>query len=134
MLKKKYFPDFSKVPTLLEQFFEIENSRIDKTTNKDLINLSADVHYNFVNIHPFGDGNGRMTRLLMNYIQLYHNQPLIKKFTEDRSEYIDAINETEAKNNLQIFRQFIIKQHIKFLEAEISKYYKMKKRGFTLLF
>ncbi len=131
---KKYFPDFSKVPNLLEQFCENVNSRIDKTTSEEVINLSADVHYNFVNIHPFGDGNGRMARLLMNYIQLYYNEPLIKIFTEDRSEYVDALNETESNNDLQIFRQFIMTQHIKFLEAEISKYRKMKKRGFTLMF
>ncbi len=123
---KKYFPDFSKVPTLLEQFCESVNSRIDKTSREDLINLSADVHYKFVNIHPFGDGNGRMARLLMNYVQLYYNEPLIKIFTEDRSKYIYALNQTEANNDLQIFRQFIMKQHIKFLKTEISKYNKMK--------
>ena len=76
--------------------------------------LAADVHYNFVNIHPFGDGNGRTSRLLMNYIQLYHNEPLIKIFTEDRTEYIDALNETEEKENLEIFREFIGKQETKF--------------------
>ncbi|MFP4556404.1 MAG: Fic family protein [Bacteroidales bacterium] len=130
---KKYFPDFNKVPRLLEEFIKKVNERIDRVDGNDVLKLSADVHYNFVNIHPFGDGNGRTSRLLMNYIQLYHNEPLIKIFTEDRTEYIDALNETEANEDLNIFRNFICNQQIKFYEVELNKMNKCKS-GFTLLF
>ena len=109
------------------------NDKIDKVAGDDIIKLSADIHYNFVNIHPFGDGNGRTTRLLMNYIQLYHNEPLIKIFTEDRAEYIDALNATEEKEDLSIFRDFICRQQIKFYESELEKFNKSK-TGFMLLF
>lgn len=130
---KKYFPDFNKVPRLLDDFIENVNERIDLVTDNDIVKLSADVHYNFVNIHPFGDGNGRTSRLLMNYIQLYHNEPLIKIFTEDRAEYIEALNETEEKGDISIFRDFICLQQIKFYELELSKMNKSKS-GFKLLF
>ena len=109
------------------------NDRIDHVSGDDIIKLSADIHYNFVNIHPFGDGNGRTSRMLMNYIQLYHNEPLIKIFTENRAEYIDSLNETEEKEDLPIFRDFICRQQIKFYEAELSKSNKSKS-GFPLLF
>ena len=69
----------------------------------------------------------------MNYIQLYKEEPLIKIFTEDRAEYIDALNETEDKENLEIFRGFICREQIKFYEAELEKYRK-RKAGFSLLF
>lgn len=130
---KKYFPDYKKVPALLEQFCKSVNERIDNVKEDQIINLASDIHYNFVNIHPFGDGNGRTARLLMNYIQLYHNDPLIKIFTEDRAEYIDALNQTEEQENLEIFRDFIINQEIKFLKAEIEKHKKIDK-GFMLMF
>jgi Fic family protein len=130
---KKYFPDFSKVPRLLEVFVNGINERIDNVSGIDTVKLAADVHYNFVNIHPFGDGNGRTARLLMNYIQLYHNEPLIKIFTEDRAEYIDALNQTEEEQNLDIFRDFVCRQQIKFFEAEIKKMDKSQ-AGFNLLF
>ena len=130
---KKYFPNYKKVPHLLEQLCNAINQRIDKIKDDEIIKLSADIHYNFINIHPFGDGNGRTGRLLMNYIQLYHNEPMIKIFTEDRAEYIDALNETEEQENLEIFRNFIIKQEIKFLKSEINKYKKINK-GFMLMF
>ena len=129
----KYFPDFSKVPKLLQQLVDNVNDRIDSTQGDEIIKLSADLHYNFVNIHPFGDGNGRTARLLMNYIQLYHKEPLIKIFTDDRAAYIDALNETENKEDLDIFRNFICLQQIKFYEAELEKF-KKRKSGFSLLF
>jgi Fic family protein len=130
---KKYFPDFNKVPRLLQELVKNVNDRIDKVADDDIIKLSADIHYNFVNIHPFGDGNGRTSRLLMNYIQLYHNEPLIKIFTEDRVEYIDSLNETEEKEDLNIFRNFICSQQIKFYDSELNKL-KKSNSGFSLLF
>ncbi|SFB74303.1 Fic/DOC family protein [Flexibacter flexilis DSM 6793] len=130
---KKYFPDFKKIPNLLGDLVKNINDRIDKVKGDDIIKLSADIHYNFVNIHPFGDVNGRTTRLLMNYIQLYHHEPLIKIFTEDRAEYIDSLNETEEKEDLNIFRDFICRQQIKFYESELDKFQKSKS-GFSLLF
>jgi Fic family protein len=130
---KKYFPDYSKVPVLLEKLVVITNNKIDLVKGDDIIKLAADVHYNLVNIHPFGDGNGRTSRLLMNYIQMYHGEPLIKIFTEDRTEYIDALNETEEKENPDIFREFICRQQIKFYEIELEKYRKSKS-GFSILF
>ncbi len=129
---KKYFPNYTKVPALLDKLIENVNSRIDDVKGDDIVKLAADIHYNFVNIHPFGDGNGRTARLLMNYIQLYHGEPLIKIFTEDRSEYIDALNETEDKDNIEIFRDFICSQHIKFFEAELEKFNKGT-AGFNLM-
>jgi Fic family protein len=130
---KKYFPDLKKVPSLIAQLCTSINQKIDAVKGTEILKLAADIHYNFVNIHPFGDGNGRTARLLMNYIQLYHNEPLIKIFTEDRAQYIDALNETEEKENLEIFREFIAEQEIKFLLAEIEKYKKLNK-GFMLMF
>ena len=118
---KKYFPGFSKVPGLLQKLVVSINDRIHSVKDIETVKLAADIHYNFVNIHPFGDGNGRMARLLMNYIQLFHGEPLIKIFTEDRAEYIDALNETEEKENPDVFRDFICRQQIKFYEAELIK-------------
>ncbi len=130
---KKYFPDFSKVPLLLQQLTDSVNEKIDSVKGDEILKLAADVHYNLVNIHPFGDGNGRTSRLMMNYIQLYHKEPLVKIFTEDRAEYIDALNETEEKNDLNIFRDFVCRQQIKFYEAELEKFRKGVS-GFSMLF
>ena len=99
----------------------------------DITKLAADIYYNFVNIHPFGDGNGRTARLLMNYVLLYHEEPLLKNFTEDRVAYIAALNETEEKEDLEVFRKFIAGQYGKFLQLEIEKYQKLDK-DFMVMF
>jgi Fic family protein len=130
---KKYFPDLSKVPKLLNQLVDNISSRIDNVRENEIVKLAADFHYNFVNIHPFGDGNGRTARLLMNYIQMYHQEPLIKIFTEDRAEYIDSLNKAEEDENIDVFRDFICWQQIKFYELELEKFEK-RNSGFNLLF
>lgn len=130
---RKYFPDFSKVESLLIKLIDNVNQRIDNVSDNEVLKLAADVHYNLVNIHPFGDGNGRTSRLMMNYIQMYHQEPLIKIFTEDRAEYIDALNKTEELEDISIFREFIGSQQIKFYKAEIEKF-KRKDKGFYLMF
>jgi len=130
---RKYFPDLLKVPALLEKLCKTVNEKIDSVKGVEILNLAADLHYNLVNIHPWGDGNGRVSRLMMNYIQLYHSEPLIKIFTEDRAEYIAALNETEEANNPDIFRSFVASQQIKFFKAEIEKFRK-KDEGFNFLF
>lgn len=65
---RKYFPDFSKVEALLITLIDHVNQRLDNVSDNEILKLSADLHYNLVNIHPFGDGNGRTSRLMMNYI------------------------------------------------------------------
>ncbi|HKK63741.1 MAG TPA: Fic family protein, partial [Bacteroidales bacterium] len=130
---KKYFPDFSRVENLLIKLIDNVNQRIDDVTDNEILKLSADFHYNLVNIHPFGDGNGRTSRLMMNYIQMYHQEPLIKIFTEDRAEYIDALNKTEEEEDISIFRDFICSQQIKFYKAELEKF-RRKDKGFNLMF
>lgn len=130
---RKYFPDFKKVPNLLEKLCSNVNEKLHEVKGTEVLKLAADLHYNLVNIHPWGDGNGRVSRLMMNYVQLYHNEPLIKIFTEDRADYIHALNETEEKNDPEIFRDFIASQQLKFFKAEIEKF-KTKDAGFNLLF
>ncbi|MEI7695936.1 MAG: Fic family protein [Chlorobium sp.] len=130
---RKYFPDFSKVEALLITLIDHVNQRLDNVSDNEILKLSADLHYNLVNIHPFGDGNGRTSRLMMNYIQLYHQEPFIKIFTEDRADYIDALNKTEELEDISIFRDFICRQQIKFYKAEITKF-ERKDKGFSLLF
>ncbi len=119
---KKYFPDFNKVESLLKNLVADTNSKIDKVSGNYILKLSADVHYKLVNIHPFGDGNGRTSRLIMNYVQMYHNEPFVKIFTEDRDEYINALNSAEQQNDITIFQDFVCQQQIKFYKEELKKF------------
>jgi hypothetical protein len=48
----KILPDFKKVPDLLEGLVKNVNDRIDNVEGDDIIKLAAEIHYNFINIHP----------------------------------------------------------------------------------
>ncbi len=57
---------------------------------------AAELHYNLVAIHPFGDGNGGTARLLMNYQLLRHGYPHTIIEVGERAEYLLALEDANA--------------------------------------
>ena len=56
------------------------------------IELATLFHFRYIRIHPFEDGNGRVARLLVNYILLRHDYPMIVVKTADKNAYLDVLN------------------------------------------
>jgi Fic family protein len=73
------------------------------------VELATRVHYDFVHIHPFIDGNGRTSRLLMNLELIKAGFPPTVIKVEDRSKYIQALQEVHAKQDYNPFIEFIKK-------------------------
>ncbi len=59
------------------------------------VELSALFHYRYIRIHPFEDGNGRIARLLVNYILSRHNYPMVVVRSRQKKEYLDALRATD---------------------------------------
>jgi Fic family protein len=83
------------------------------------VELAALLHYKFVRIHPFDDGNGRMSRLLMNYVLLRHNLPPAVIKSEDKRNYLFALNQADA-GDLHAFVEYIARQVVWSLELAIK--------------
>lgn len=83
-----------ETPSLM---YDLVNWYNEETNNSHLtpIELAALFHYRFIRIHPFEDGNGRVSRLLMNYILLRDNYPMIVIRHTDKNRYLDALNKTD---------------------------------------
>jgi Fic family protein len=76
-------------------------------------------HLRFIRIHPFGDGNGRMGRILMNLILMVKGyMPVIVKY-ENRDEYYNVLNQSDVQN-IEPLALFILKQLIESLELTIK--------------
>ena len=131
----KSYVNFKKVSELNEQLCTEINARLQKVnTFQEIYTLSFDAHLNLATIHPWGDGNGRMARLIMNYIQFYHQQIPSKIFREDKADYILSLRTSQDSNNPQAFRSFMQTQTIKMLKEEISNFNQSQKKGFSFMF
>ena len=87
----------------------------NKSQFKPLV-LAAIVHNQFEDIHPFQDGNGRVGRLLLNYVLLKDNYPPINILLEDRGEYYRSLQEYQNNDKLKPTLYFLIKQYKKTLK------------------
>lgn len=83
------------------------------------VQLAAEFHYKFVCIHPFDDGNGRVSRLLMNYILLKHNYPMLIIKSEDKENYLTALQKADTGNLLSMI-EYVEHQAIASLELNIK--------------
>lgn len=92
----------------------------NKQKFKPLI-LAAIIHNQFEHIHPFQDGNGRVGRLLLNYILIKNNYPPINIQLEDRGEYYQALQEYSRRGNLKPTLQLLVKQYKKTLGKVTTK-------------
>lgn len=61
------------------------------------VELAALFHYRYIRIHPFEDGNGRIARLMVNYILARHGWPMIVVRNRNKNEYIDALHATDVE-------------------------------------
>jgi len=112
---KRTFPDYRKLPTLMKKLIEYIDSEQEKQ-DVDVLQLAFEVHFRFVSIHPFVDGNGRVARLLMNYILAYYDLPMLIVSKSDRLKYIDVLYHAQENGNMMPFYDFMVRQYIKFLK------------------
>ena len=61
------------------------------------VELAALFHYRYIRIHPFEDGNGRIARLMVNFILARHDYPMIVVRSRKKNEYLEALHQTDLE-------------------------------------
>ncbi|TRX20526.1 Fic family protein [Flavobacterium franklandianum] len=104
---------------------EMEDYFIWYETNKNALHpivLAAELHERLVTIHPFIDGNGRTSRLVMNLILLQNGYVIanIKGDYDSRMQYYNALETAQTKNNKEDFLLFIAQTEKESLERYLE--------------
>lgn len=107
----KFIPPLAiELDNLLKEFFDWYNK------NKSKLHpaiLSALVHLKFVTIHPFSDGNGRISRLMMNFVLKNNGFPMLDIPYENRNGYYTALERSQINKEDKIFLQWFFKRYLK---------------------
>jgi Fic family protein len=84
--------------------------------------LAAEMSQRFANIHPFVDGNGRTSRLIMNLILLRHGFVLanIKGDNKNRVAYYNALETAHTQNNTSVYQEYVAKVALACLQRYVK--------------
>ena len=106
------------VPQLMDELFHWM-----KEAHKDLhpLILSSVFHYEFIFIHPFSDGNGRMARLwhtaiLSKWKPVFEYIPIESQIEKFQDDYYEAISRCHVAGDSTIFIEFMLSQIDKILD------------------
>lgn len=83
-----------ETPALMTDLVAWYNSAVEEQ-KLSALELASLFHYRYIRIHPFEDGNGRIARLLVNFILLRAGYPMIVVRTKDKDKYLSALNRSD---------------------------------------
>lgn len=121
---RSYLP-FNKVPQAVDDFCSWLNEEISDVDKENIVacyRLSFEAHFRLVTIHPWVDGNGRTTRLVMNMIQrqLGLVPSIVRK--EDKGEYIQSLVDSRENDDSKIAQDVMLRHNIANLNRRVSQY------------
>ena len=68
--------------------------------------VAAYFHARFENIHPFADGNGRVGRTLLNYLNMINNIPPVIVYDEDKKYYYECLEKYDTDDDISSLEEF----------------------------
>lgn len=107
-----------ETPALMHDLMEWYQEKAGLPDINSII-LAAEFHYKFIRIHLFDDGNGRVARILMNFILIRFGYPPVIIKTEDKANYFSALQQADA-GMIEPFINYIAKNLVRSLEIMIA--------------
>ncbi|MFA0961038.1 Fic family protein [Roseivirga sp. BDSF3-8] len=91
-----YFASPEETPAEMHDLINWYREEDENEEGVNAILLAAEFHYKFIRIHPFDDGNGRVARIVMNFILMKYGYPPVIIKTEDKENYFAALRQADA--------------------------------------
>ena len=95
----------------------------DNNDLMDIYDLSFKAHYKLVSIHPWLDGNGRMSRLVMNQLQEEFGVLPVKVTSEHKLAYVKSLKGAREDGSMDKFLDFMYGEHIGNVRQELFEYW-----------
>jgi len=109
-------PSYLKIIKLMDDYIQnIEKLKLQ------IIKKASFIHHEFVKIHPFIDGNGRVARLLTNFYIMKNGYPPIVIQKEDRKKYYKTLNKAD-QGDLSDFATFIARSINESIQYYLSSF------------
>lgn len=105
-------PSPVKVPQLMRVWADTLNEM-----ELDPVSRAAVAHWGFVHVHPFLDGNGRLSRLLMNLVLCGSGLPWTTIRAEERRDYFAALEAAHVAEDYEPFARFVASRAARALES-----------------
>ena len=88
-----------ETPAFMTELVRWLNEEMEKAVLSP-VELAALLHYRYIRIHPFEDGNGRIARLLVNYVLYRNGYPMIVIHSEDKQNYLRVLHQCDVETGL----------------------------------
>ncbi len=85
-----------ETPSLMTDLVDWYN-KSEQSGKLSPVELAGLFHYRYIRIHPFEDGNGRIARLLVNYILARHDYPMIVVRSRKKQDYLEALHQADLQ-------------------------------------
>jgi Fic family protein len=103
-------PSPAEIYPLLREFFRwYERSKLKLHP----VELASLAHLKFVTVHPFADGNGRISRLIMSFVLHRNDFPMLNITYKNRNSYYNALERSQTKKQEHIFLQWFYRRYVK---------------------
>lgn len=111
-----YEESIAKVPNLKSATqIAIDNANLHP------LEISAMFHLHFIYLHPFPDGNGRLGRLMSNFILAKFEKPHVIVTAKDKSQYINSLKQSHKHKDVSILTAFFAENSINRMQDEIDQ-------------
>jgi Fic family protein len=107
-----------ETPALMSELVEWYRKK-KKQADINPVIFAAEFHYKLIRIHPFDDGNGRVARILMNFILMQFGYPPVIIKTDDKANYFSALQQADS-GTIEPFIEYIGKNLNRSLEIMIA--------------